>query len=214
MILMETGDDDMPKDTFDNLSEEKKKRIFDAAVGEFAQRRFSEASINQIVKNAEISRGSFYQYFKNKEDIYLYVLKQIGKEKLDLIDYIGEQKPDADFFDGFMHMTKAALEWSRTKPKYYRVAMLMEFDDSHFVSELRKALPEGFSMLRGMIEKDMRLGRIRPDIDPGLVVDIIYTLNLHLLIHYFKTDEESQLIKKIGEVINILKEGIVNRQGD
>ncbi len=50
----------MPKDTFLNLIEEKKKRIFDAAVREFSTRCFSEASINQIVKNAGIPEGSFY----------------------------------------------------------------------------------------------------------------------------------------------------------
>lgn len=207
---METGDDNVPKDTFNNLSEDKKKRIFDAAVEEFSKKRFSEASINQIVKGAEISRGSFYQYFKDKEDLYLYVLMQIGREKLDLINYVGELKPDAGFFEGYMYMVSSVLEWSRTKPRYYRIGMLMELDDSHFIAELREALPEGFSMLRGMIEKDMRLGRIRPDIDPGLVVDMIYTLNLHLLMHYFKNGEEDQFTKKVSEVIRIIKEGIAN----
>ena len=47
----------------------------------------------------------------------------------------------------YIHV-QAALEWSIEKPKYYRIGMLMELDDSRFVSELRKALPEGFSMLR------------------------------------------------------------------
>ena len=50
----------MLKDTFSNLREEKKKRVFDATVQEFCTRRFSEASINQIVKNAGIPNGSFY----------------------------------------------------------------------------------------------------------------------------------------------------------
>jgi TetR/AcrR family transcriptional regulator len=211
MILIEVGGDGMPKDTFFNLDKAKQKRIFEAAVDEFSQRRFSEASINQVVKNAGISRGSFYQYFKDKEDLYLYVLKQIGKEKLDIISRVGELKPDADFFDGYMYMFRAALEWSIQKPRYYRIGMLMELDDSRFVSELRKALPEGFLMLKGMLEKDMQLGRIRDDVDIDLVVDIIYTLNLHLLVRYFQEDNKEELTKNVGEVIRIIKEGIVNR---
>jgi AcrR family transcriptional regulator len=201
----------MPKGTFLNLDETKRKRVFDAAVDEFSQRRFSEASINQIVKNAGISRGSFYQYFKNKEDLYLYVLKQIGKEKLDIISRVGELKPDADFFEGYLYMFRTALEWSIAKPEYYRIGMLMEFDDSHFVSELRKVLPEGFLMLKGMVEKDMQLGRIRDDVDPDLVVDIIYILNLHLLVQYFQQDNREELTKNVSEVIRIIKEGIVNK---
>lgn len=42
----------MPKETFNNLSGNKKRKIFEAAVHEFSTRRFSEASINQIVKTA------------------------------------------------------------------------------------------------------------------------------------------------------------------
>lgn len=211
MILIGTGGDGMPKDTFFNLDGAKQKKIFEAAVDEFSQRRFSEASINQVVKNAKISRGSFYQYFDNKEDLYLYTLKQIGKEKLNIISRVGELKPDADFFDGYIYMFRAALEWSIEKPKYYRIGMLMELDDSRFVSELRKALPEGFSMLKGMVEKDIKLGRIRADVDPDLVVDIIYTLNLHILTRYYKADNKDELAKKVCEVIRIIKEGIANR---
>ncbi|MGI6703626.1 MAG: TetR/AcrR family transcriptional regulator [Clostridia bacterium] len=211
MILIETGGEGVPKDTFFNLDGAKQKKIFEAAVDEFSQRRFSEASINQVVKNAKISRGSFYQYFDNKEDLYLYTLKQIGKEKLNIISRVGELKPDADFFDGYIYMFRAALEWSIEKPKYYRIGMLMELDDSRFVSELRKALPEGFSMLKGMVEKDIKLGRIRADVDPDLVVDIIYTLNLHILTRYYKADNKDELAKKVCEVIRIIKEGIANR---
>jgi TetR/AcrR family transcriptional regulator len=59
----------VPTETYLNLSPAKRQR-------------FSDASINQIIKAAGISRGSFYQYFVDKEDLYLYMLTEIGKEKL------------------------------------------------------------------------------------------------------------------------------------
>lgn len=64
----------MPKDTYFNLPEEKQKRIFDAALGEVLSVPISEVSINRIVQKAEISRGSFYQYFEDKQDLLLFVL--------------------------------------------------------------------------------------------------------------------------------------------
>ncbi len=48
---------------------------------------------------------------------------------------------------------------------------------------------------KGMLEKDMQLGRIRDDVDTDLVVDIIYTLNLHLLVRYFQEDNKEALTK-------------------
>lgn len=64
----------MPTTTFYNLSEEKKKRIVDAIQAEMERTELSNLSINKIVKLAGISRGSFYQYFEDKNDMIKYVM--------------------------------------------------------------------------------------------------------------------------------------------
>ncbi len=64
----------MPKDTFFRLPEEKKQRIIDAASLEFRRVPYGETSINRIIKAADIPRGSFYQYFEDKQDLFLYLL--------------------------------------------------------------------------------------------------------------------------------------------
>ncbi len=67
----------MPKDLFFALSQEKQSRIIEAAIEEFSKVIYHDASINQIIKNAEISRGSFYQYFEDKEDLFFYIIETI-----------------------------------------------------------------------------------------------------------------------------------------
>ena len=69
----------MPKDTFLNLSEDKKSKIINAAKKEFARVPIEEASIKNIVEEAEIARGSFYQYFESKEDLLKYILNSKAK---------------------------------------------------------------------------------------------------------------------------------------
>ena len=64
----------MPKLTFYNLPNEKQQLLIKAAQQEFSNAPLSEASIANIVKEAGISRGSFYQYFEGKEDLYFYLL--------------------------------------------------------------------------------------------------------------------------------------------
>jgi AcrR family transcriptional regulator len=121
----------LPTDTFNNLPADKKRRIFDAAVREFAARRFSESSINQMVKDAGISRGSFYQYFDGKEDLYLFVLAEIGKEKMAVA--MGKSLPeDADFFTAYLHMVDRIMAWVKEQPLYHSIGTLMETDDSEF----------------------------------------------------------------------------------
>ena len=67
----------MCKETFLRLPEEKRRRFLEAAWCEFTHVKFAEVSINQIVRNAEISRGSFYTYFEDKEDLMRYVFEDL-----------------------------------------------------------------------------------------------------------------------------------------
>lgn len=59
----------MPKETFFKLAEEKKEKIINAAKKEFKRVPLEQASIKNIVEDAGIARGSFYQYFDSKEDL-------------------------------------------------------------------------------------------------------------------------------------------------
>lgn len=56
------------------LKKEIKDRILAAAVDEFKEHGFANASIRNIANNAEISLGNIYRYFANKEDLYLAVI--------------------------------------------------------------------------------------------------------------------------------------------
>ena len=58
----------MPTERFLRLPKEKIEAIRIAAVKEFMRVPLEEASINRIVHDADISRGSFYTYFEDKDE--------------------------------------------------------------------------------------------------------------------------------------------------
>ena len=66
----------MPSSTFLNLAPEKQEKLLTAAAREFTERPYNEASINQIVQAAGIPRGSFYMYFRDKEDLFRYLIQE------------------------------------------------------------------------------------------------------------------------------------------
>lgn len=72
----------MPKELFYALPEEKRQRILDAAVQEFSCAEYHSASINQIIKTADIARGSFYLYFEDKRDLYIFLVEQVFRTRL------------------------------------------------------------------------------------------------------------------------------------
>lgn len=67
----------MIKQTFYNLPDEKRERIITAIMQEFSNADSDRVSINRIIKNANISRGSFYQYFDDKVDLVEVLMKSI-----------------------------------------------------------------------------------------------------------------------------------------
>ncbi|MBS4193151.1 TetR family transcriptional regulator [Bacillus sp. FJAT-49705] len=70
----------MPKITFYNLPEDKRETLIQAVKTEFSRVPVYEASITNIIKSANIPRGSFYQYFENKEDAFFFLLNAVVKE--------------------------------------------------------------------------------------------------------------------------------------
>ena len=75
----------MPKKTFINLNSEKKQKIEQAIEKEFSKTSFEKASISNIVEYAQIPRGSFYQYFEDKEDAIKYILQKYMKREKEIM---------------------------------------------------------------------------------------------------------------------------------
>ena len=73
----------MPTERFNKLPEEKKKAIRDAAMEECIRVPFEKVSINKIIQNAGISRGSFYTYFEDKRDVVRYIFSDTADKLKD-----------------------------------------------------------------------------------------------------------------------------------
>ena len=71
----------MPSQTFLNLDPKKQQKLLDAAMEEFSTVRYTEASVNHIIQQAGIPRGSFYMYFVDKDDLFSYIL-ELNKKKI------------------------------------------------------------------------------------------------------------------------------------
>ncbi len=85
----------MPTKTFLNLGKEKRLRILKAAKKEFSRVPLERAIIANIVKDADIPRGSFYQYFENVEDLFVYLMHYMyGIDRRKFAKYLEETDND------------------------------------------------------------------------------------------------------------------------
>lgn len=127
----------MPTETFFRLPEDKQERILEAARVEFSRVPLQEASIAQIVKLADIPRGSFYQYFEDKEDLYYYYFELLRHSSgRDFVMFIEKYQGDlfAAFEAYFLNFIEEALK-GKNAAFYKHMFMHMGFHGSVRVSE-------------------------------------------------------------------------------
>ncbi len=84
----------MPTKAFYRLGDEKKEIILNAATEEFKKYTYDHISINRIIQSIGLPRGSFYLYFKDKEDLYLYVISKYHNIILSTIISIARENND------------------------------------------------------------------------------------------------------------------------
>lgn len=110
----------MSRNLFDKLDEEKKAKIINVGITEFAQYSYNESSTNRIVKNAGISKGSLFKYFQSKEGLYFYILDYIITE---LISSMGKriEKLPKDLFKRVIKYSELEFAWYIQNPDKYRL---------------------------------------------------------------------------------------------
>lgn len=99
----------MPSPTFFHLPQAKRERLLQCARDEFSRFSFDEASINRIVRQAEIARGSFYMYFTDKEDLFRYLLQCYLDELTQMLQTLLDRE-QGDLFAAFSALFQTLVE--------------------------------------------------------------------------------------------------------
>jgi len=104
----------MPTERFYRLPKEKVECIRMAAAEEFKRVPPEEASINKIIQNADISRGSFYTYFEDKYDLLRWVMGDFINDYQQF--YITELTANGgNLWDVFERVLPHTIQWVRAQ---------------------------------------------------------------------------------------------------
>jgi len=180
----------MPKETFLNLPKKKKYNIIDKIYDVFIENDYEKVTIREITKKTGISIGSFYQYFFDKDDIYLYLLTEMEKrlfkkEKEFLGEHLFLSKKMTSLEEVF---NKKEIDFNNT---FYDAPL--EVLQKFYFGEYSKDL---YSMYREDLEKLKESGKIKDNIDVELLFHIYVTsmFNIHT---YFRNNNIVNLDEKI-----------------
>lgn len=218
----------MPKQTFLNLNIEKQEAFINAALDEFSSKDFKHASISKIVKKLKIAKGSVYQYFENKKDLYFYLIEVAANKKRQYVMPLMQQK-FKDFWAKYEAMYIEGIRFDLENPLHS--GFLYTVTQERYSEELGedfllKHQKEGFEMMKQLIQPEWDAGRIRADLSVDVVayhfiqlsIGLIGLLELRYGLNFRKNVEEhkplmatrkEEVMSMARDMLNIMKHGVV-----
>ena len=165
------------KKTFDNLPEEKRKRVLDEATVEFAEHGYHQASVNRIVDRLGIAKGSLFKYFGSKQGLFEHLFGLAVADFKKPLKVIRDT-PGLDFFERIEHSFLAGGRFVDDHPHLYRIYLKMLFNENfplrdRFLGEIRGAHAK---YLRQLIEDGIRAGQLPAGLDVDMAVFTLHAV--------------------------------------
>ncbi len=163
-------------DLFLRISEEKRNRIYASAINEFALFGYVNANTNKIARNAGISVGSLFQYFENKEDLFLTTVKHCASILKEALEHI--MMDDEDILLKVEKLLRTIQKHSRDNMNMIRLYNEMTTQSNsrivcEVVGELETMTAQLYSSL---IDKAQQENEARTDCDPKMFAFLLDNL--------------------------------------
>ena len=190
-------------------SEETRSRIISSAVKLFSTRGYNDASVDDICKDAEISKGAFYHHFESKQALFLALLDGW----LQTIDTAIEAAKDKTVPETFIQLTEAFpyifatageglpmflefwLQASRDEKIWQAGIKPYRRYHKHFTSLIQKGVEEGSFV----------------DVDPELTARMIVSMAMGLLLQSLLDPKGAKWEKTAREITTMMMDTLLKK---
>lgn len=178
------------KDTFTRLPGEKRIRILDAFLKEFIQNDFETASLSKVVTELGIAKGSVYQYFGSKLELYQSLQGLCQAEKMKYVMGISREGFD-DVWDWYRELFTAGIRFDLERPLHSQFLYRSAQDRtnptlSQMQSQIFKASVDFFT---GIFQEEQALGRIGKAFPAVFIAQTVISQSMALRTHLETTLE-------------------------
>jgi len=215
----------MPKDTFLNLPFEKQEKVMRSSISEFLGHGFTKGNVGNIAKSAGVAKGSMYQYFENKREIFLYSVQwSIALLVKKYEKYMIIKDTDVDIFQFFYQNSKDM--WLQMREERELVIFIQDV----FLGKYNGLTDESMAYmmkvsddyLLTLIKNGKNNGSIRNDIDDNIlslyITGVSFKIKEYLMSKARNlgediVDEDFKVNEKeIVAMIELLKNGMGGRK--
>lgn len=204
----------MPKDTFFNLPKEKRERIVEAAIDEFAIHPYHQARVTTIAEEAGIAKGSFYQYFEDKKDLFKYLMEQTVEKKMSYINRdIVEGKVKYSFFQLLREVYLSGIRFAKDNPRLVPIGIMLISDKELYREIYGEHEDKSADFFRQLLEYGKEQGAVNPEIDSSFVAKMLTGMSIALT-DYIVADGKFDFddMEIIDKMLYFVENGIKRRE--
>ncbi len=170
------------------------------------------------MRNAKIPRGSIYQYFEDKQDLYFYIFDIIAAKKLEYIGEFLKNPQGIPFLDLFREMYVSGLKFALDNPKFVKIfKYLMSTRGEVYDKLISTNLDMAINLYKMLIEADKEKGRIRQDVDSEVFAKLVIDLTMNVSVEEIALGKEmnyDNMFKRITQLIDIIEKGVTKGELD
>ena len=203
----------MAQQSFYKLKQKKQDMILNAINECLMKYDYDNLTINNIVDAAEISRGSFYDYFIDKKDaVDTFVMDYIRKMAMNFLHII--EKSDGKLFDGLLN-AYSVIKKSLVNDIYYNVIKNIKYF-SDFANGIifSKNFNERYDFILDWISNNTYEGinKLLSKKEIKIILDMTTSILTQSTFRYLTSEDKKEIEKDYKEKIEILKNGILNNK--
>ena len=195
---------------------ERREELLDAALNEFTSKSYDEASLNNIIKESGISKGTFYYHFRDKQALYLFLLEASIQRKLEFVNKKLNENPDfsreMDIFEKFKLQASISAEFAVSFPRYHLLSRMFTKEKGNEIYDIAKSVLESGSekILESMINEAIDHGEFADSFPREFILKVINYMFLHFD-EVFASDDDFELnrmLANLDDYVDFMKNGL------
>jgi AcrR family transcriptional regulator len=166
----------MPTVTWARVDPARRAAIVEAAEAEFGAHGFSNGSLNVIARRARVAKGSLFQYFADKRDLYAYITDIASiRVRSYMENLIRDLDPNRPFFGFLVDLLDGWVAYYAEHPheRAMHAAVTLEVDTEARVSVRNVSNRHYLEVLRPLVHGARTRGDLREDADTDVLLSLL-----------------------------------------
>jgi AcrR family transcriptional regulator len=180
--------------------EERRNEILDAAEVVFLAKGFVDTTMDEVAAGAELSKGTLYLYFKNKDELYVATCLRTLRRVVELYEAVAERGGTG--LETLRELGRAYIDFARNNKQHFRVAMswmwsnfVVDPDTASFTS-YQTLIQRLYGITQSTIERGRQDGSIRADVEPQKLAIQMWGGTLGMLLLSINREEFARRVER------------------